>query len=84
MEHRIEWVEDALLHIAGQQRDWALLNDRTEGVILCIRRSGRSLGDEEAAKVLARALGAYRQLLEECPDLIPSQRGQSSSATASP
>ena len=84
MDHRIEWVEDALLNIAGHQLNWALVNDReTDEVILCIRHSGRSLGDEDAARVLADAWRGYDRLLAECPDLLPPQR-QSSSATASP
>ena len=83
MEHKIKFVDDALLEVAGQQLDWALVNDRTDGMILCIRRSGRSLGDEEAARVLEAAWRGYRQMVEECPDAFPPQR-QSSSATASP
>jgi hypothetical protein len=74
MEYRIRFVDDALLEVAGQQLDSALCKERGDGFTLAIRRSARTMSDEDFEAVLEAGWQAYREMVE----------AQSSSATASP
>ena len=70
MEHRVKFVADELLVVAGRQLDWALCNVRADGITLCIRSGVRTMSDEDAESVLEAGWQAYRALCDERPQLL--------------